>query len=231
VLIINKDQILETTRKFKNVKTIFFDYDGTIHDSLEIYVPAFNKAYEFLVQENKARPKEWTSDEISYWLGFNPVDMWNKFMPELSDEMKNQCSNIIGEQMKLFIEQGNAVLYNGAIDTLEYLKNKEYHLIFISNCKIYYKETHNSLFHLDQYFETLVCSDEYDFIPKYEILNKIKHNYPEEMVIVGDRFQDMEAGKKNHIYTIGCNYGYALEGELDTADYRINNIKELKKIL
>lgn len=214
---------------FKDIRTIFFDYDGTIHDSISIYAPAFRKAYDFLIEEGLAENRKWSDSEISYWLGFNPQDMWNKFMPSLNKELRQQCSNIIGEEMKLLIEQGKPVLYEGALETLEYLKNKGYHLVFISNCKTYYKESHNKLFMLDKYFETLICSDEYDFIPKHEILEIIKNKYPENMVIIGDRIQDIEAGKKNNIYTIGCTYGFALDGELDEADILIGSIKELNK--
>ena len=216
---------------FKNIKTIFFDYDGTLHNSIKIYAPAFRKAYHFLVKEGLAENKEWSDKEISYWLGFNPLDMWSTFMPNLSDKLRHQCSNMIGEEMTLLIEESKPVLYEGAYEMLEYLKNKDYHLVFISNCKTYYMECHNKLFQLDKYFETLVCSEEYNFIPKHEILKIIKNNYPEEMVIIGDRKQDIDAGKKNNIYTIGCTYGFALNSELEESNLLINNIKELYEYL
>jgi phosphoglycolate phosphatase len=216
---------------FKNIKTIFFDYDGTLHNSINIYAPAFRKAYKFLVNQGLAENREWSDKEISYWLGFNPQEMWNSFMPNRGEELRKRCSNLIGEEMAAQIEQGKPALYEGALETLQYLKDKGYHLVFISNCKAYYRECHNKLFKLDKYFEDLVCSDDYNFIPKSDILKVIKHNYPKDMIIVGDRRQDIEAGKKNNIYTIGCSYGFALEGELDDADMFINNIQELTKYL
>lgn len=216
---------------FKDIRTIFFDYDGTIHDSIIIYAPAFRKAYDFLIEKGLAENRIWSDEEISYWLGFNPQDMWENFMPSLNKELRQQCSNIIGEEMKLLIEQGKPVLYEGALETLEYLKNKGYHLVFISNCKTYYKECHSRLFNLDRYFQTFICSEEYNFIPKYDILKTIKNIYPKNMVIIGDRKQDIEAGKKNDIYTIGCTYGFAQAGELDEADILIGSINELNKYL
>ena len=30
---------------------IIFDYDGTLHNSIKIYGPAFRKAYEYLIKE------------------------------------------------------------------------------------------------------------------------------------------------------------------------------------
>ncbi len=216
---------------FREIKTIYFDYDGTLHNSIHLYAPAFRKAYDFLVKAGAAENKEWTDKEISYWLGYNPSDMWKSFMPSLKDELRQQCSNIIGEEMIKLIEQGKSQLYEGAVEALEYLKRNGYHLIFISNCKAYYKAAHAKYFHLDHYFEELVCSEDYAFVSKDIILAKLKLNYPEKMLIVGDRNQDIEAGKKNNIYTIGCRYGYATEGELEEADLVIDHILDLKQLL
>lgn len=215
---------------FRSVKTIFFDYDGCLHNSIKIYAPAFKKAYAYLVAKGLAEHKAWQDEEISYWLGFNSHDMWKAFTPHLDEDVRNLCSELIGEEMKQLVEQGKAELYPGALEVLPYLKNKGYRLVFISNCRIYYKDCHNKLFHLDNYFEELVCSEEYDFIPKYEMLGKIKSRYPGEMAIVGDRKQDIESGKRNKIYTIGCRYGFCSEGELDEADVTVDSILELKGI-
>lgn len=216
---------------FKSIKTLFFDYDGTLHNSLILYAPGFRKAYDHLVKKGIAEPKRWSDKEISYWLGFNPQEMWENFMPSLSTELREECSKIIGQDMKNQIEKAKPFLYEGALETLQYLKDRKYHLIFISNCMTYYKDSHTKLFCLDKYFENLVCADEYNFIPKHEILKLIKNKYPGDMVIIGDRKQDIEAGKKNSIYTIGCTYGFALKGELDSADILIDDIRELKKYL
>ncbi|MCD8506009.1 MAG: hypothetical protein LRY37_02510 [Alkalibacterium thalassium] len=41
-----------------HVRTIIFDYDGTLHDSSKIYIPAFKRAYDYLVKNNKAEEKK-----------------------------------------------------------------------------------------------------------------------------------------------------------------------------
>lgn len=215
----------------KDIKTIFFDYDGTIHNSIKIYAPAFRKAYDYLVQKGVAENRTWTDNEISYWLGFSSKEMWKNFMPDLDNDLMKEASSMIGMEMKNQIDNNNAELYDGALEVLQYLINKGYKLIFISNCGIYYRDMAKDTFILDNYFVEMACSEEYDYIPKYEILRRIKGKYPENMVIIGDRFQDIEAGKKNNISTIGCSYGYNKPDELKEADIIIHNIIELKKYL
>ncbi|MDF2945204.1 MAG: family hydrolase, partial [Herbinix sp.] len=109
-----------------DVKTIFFDYDGTLHNSIFIYAPAFQKAYDYLVENGFAEKKNWSNKEISYWLGFNPPDMWRTFTPNLREDIRLRCSDIIAEEMKLQITHGNPVLYEGSLETLDYLKRKGY---------------------------------------------------------------------------------------------------------
>ncbi|GAA0179803.1 HAD family hydrolase [Clostridium sediminicola] len=223
-------KVNKNVNKLENIKTIFFDFDGTVHDSIKIYAPAFRMAYKYLVENKFAEPKIWSEDEISYWLGYSSKEMWKKFMPELVEEDKKACSKIIGSEMLTAINEGRAELYDGAIEVLSYLKSKSYKLIFISNCGKYYMDSVNEYFRLDEYFSEMVCSERFNFIPKYEILNKIKNKYEGNMVIIGDRVQDLEAGIKNSIYTIGCQYGFGLTDELEKADLLINDIKELKNI-
>jgi len=216
--------------KINNIKTIFFDYDGTLHNSMAIYAPAFRKAYENLVENGYAEPKLWSDDEISSWIGYNPREMWEKFIPNLNEDIRNASSELIGKEMNRLIKLGYPVLYEDSIEILEYLKKKGYILVFISNCRKKYMENHKELFDLEKYFINMVCSEEYDFMPKQDILKSIIINYPKEMAIVGDRKKDMDAGKASGIFTIGCKYGFGTEEELSDADIKIGSIAELKNI-
>jgi len=216
--------------RLENVKTIFFDFDGTIHNSIKIYSPAFKKAYNFLEKEGHAEERNWTEDEISYWLGFTSKNMWKEFMPNLDEITRNKASKMVGQTMRNLMEENKAVLYDGALETLQYLKDRGYQLVFLSNCSKAYRDKMNKIFNLDRYFKDLVCAEEFDFIPKHNILSKIKDDYPDEKVIVGDRIHDMEAGKLNHIKSIGCSYGFGTFDDLKDADVIIDDITKLKKI-
>ncbi|KMT20999.1 HAD family hydrolase [Clostridium cylindrosporum] len=212
-------------------KNIIFDYDGTLHNSIKIYSPAFREAYKYLVKKGYAKHREWKDDEISIWLGYSSKDMWNNFMPELPQGEKEKCSSIIGSYMIECMANSLAELYDGSIEILEYLKQKGYNLIFLSNCKIKYMDEHRRIFKLDKYFNDFYCTEEFDFKPKYEIFNRIKEKYLGDFIVVGDRDVDIELAKTHGLYSIGCTYGFGSLEELKSADVKIDSILEIKDIL
>ena len=56
-----------------SMKNLIFDYDGTLHETMRIYGPAFRKNYENLVSRGLAPAREFSDAEISGWLGFTAV--------------------------------------------------------------------------------------------------------------------------------------------------------------
>lgn len=218
-------------KDFSNVKTIIFDYDGTLHDSSRIYIPAFKRAYAYLVENEQAPEKVFQDQEITRWLGYSKKEMWELFMPHLVAAHKNEASRLIGETMVDKISRKEAYLYPDALETLAYLKDK-YTLIFLSNCSIDYMESHADMLNLKDYFTDMYCTEMYGFSKsKKQIVAEFQHNYPSEYVIVGDRHQDLEVGELDETYAIGCTYGFGQKEELEKADMSINDISELKNIL
>lgn len=214
----------------RNIKTIFFDYDGTIHNSIKIYAPAFRKAYNNLVRLKYVKPKEWSEKEISKWIGLNPEEMWAKFMPQLSKDVRNASSQIITDEMNKLIKLGYPTLYNNSEDVMKYLSKNGYILVLLSNCKKKYIGLHTQLFNLKSYFKKIICSEEYMYKSKKEILTSIKGEYPERAAFIGDRKTDIEAGRANDMLTIGCTYGFGVKEEVNKADILIDDISDLLDI-
>ena len=206
---------------------LLFDYDGTLHNSIKIYGPAFRTAYTYLVDHGFAYFKEFTDLEISPWLGFTAADMWKCFLPTLPEEVKKKCSTMIGKEMISLINKGMAELYPQAENTLQKLKGLGYNLIFLSNCKHAYMEAHIKQFRLNHFFSGFYCSEDFGFIPKHIIFNTIKANYPGDFIVIGDRFQDMEISIMHNLKSVGCLYGYGASYELQHATYRIDKLSDL----
>lgn len=206
---------------------LIFDYDGTLHDSIKIYAPAFRIAYAHLVSLGLAENKDWTDAGIRHWLGFNSQDMWNAFLPDLPQYRKDECSQIIGEAMLRFVQEGKAQLYPHVTEVLQQLKNLDYTLIFLSNCKHSYMQAHIEKFHLGEYFSSFYCAEDYAFKPKYEIFNRIKQNNTGEFIVIGDRVQDIEIAKKHGLKSIGCSYGYGEKWELSHSTVVVSKVGDI----
>lgn len=210
---------------------LIFDYDGTLHESIRIYAPAFRKAQEYLVDKGLTANVEYSDAEISQWLGFTATEMWNAFAPMLAEEEKQICSNIIGEEMLRLTYNGCACLYPKMEDMLLQLIQRGYNLTFLSNCKKSYMEAHKAVFGLERFFFAFYCSEEFGFIPKHEIYGHIKHKLQGEVMIIGDRYQDMEVAIKYGLESVGCLYGYGKPEELSRATFLVENPDQLFKIL
>lgn len=216
---------------FNKVKTVVFDYDGTIHDSGEPYIKGFQKAYAYLVEKGFAEERVFKKEEMTCWLGYSSTEMWKAFMPELPETEKEKASDIIRSETMLQVKGHNSRLYDGAEETLLYLKERGYHVLYLSNCRPYYRQMHTETFHLERFFEEMYCAGDYQFAPKYEIFKEIMKKYPSEYIMIGDRFHDMEAAKYCRAYAVGCAYGFGSEEELAEADVQIADIRELKNFL
>lgn len=207
-------------------KTILIlDYDGTVHDTMAVYEPAFRRAMSELEALGWMEHKDYTYDEIKRWIGYNAKEMWNRFQPDFSQEQKDHGSSLVGKYMKAAVDNGSARLYPHSKEVLSKL-HETYELWYLSNCKNAYLESNRRNFGLDQYYDMFFSSEEFGFIPKEEIFRKIRipdRNY----IVVGDRNADLSLAKENNLPFIGCLYGFCEDGELCDADVLISDITEL----
>ena len=197
---------------------IIFDYDGTIHNSMLTYAPAFRDTMKWLSDCGYIPHREYSDEEISRWLGFNSTDMWGQFHPELSPEIREKARKMLGDDMARRVENGEGALFEGVEDMLSRLKAQGHTLIFLSNCRIAYMERHRKAFRLDRFFDFFYCCEEYDFLPKYQIFRVFSPLHEPPFIVIGDRFHDIETATENGLLSIGCAYGYGSMKELAAAD-------------
>ena len=206
---------------------LIFDYDGTIHNSILTYAPAFRTTMRWLSDNGYIADKEYSDDEISHWLGFNSTDMWNSFHPELDPVIREKARIMLGQDMARRIDSGAGALYDGAEEMLSELKKRGCTLIFLSNCRFHYLERHRRVFGLDRFFDYFYCCEAFDFIPKYEIFRKIAPLHSGDFIVIGDRFHDIETALRNGLPSIGCAYGFGSAGELAGADIIADRITDI----
>lgn len=206
---------------------LLFDYDGTLHDSLAIYAPAVQDAYDTLVTKGLAEPKIWERETIRQWIGLSPNEMWDRFQPHLSQEEKQAGSTQIGRRMQELVEEGRARLYSGVPQVLATLKAQGVGMLLLSNCPVSYLQAHTACFGLERWFDGLYCGEEFHYRPKYEILPILQTRWPGDFLIIGDRDQDVEMARRCGVPSIGCQYGYGSPEELAGADWLADSPQEL----
>lgn len=206
---------------------LIFDYDGTLHESLYIYAPAFRLSYAHLVRKGLAPARDFSDTEISRWLGYSSKNMWESFMPELPQSEKDLCSKLIGDEMVRLTLAGKAKLYPGAETVLRQLKAAGHNLIFLSNCKHSYMQAHREHFGLNQYFSAFYCTEDFNFAPKWQIAGSVLPKVSGNCIVIGDRWQDIELAERHRLLSIGCAYGYGSGDELGGATIRVFSAAEI----
>ena len=199
--------------------TIFLDYDGTLHDTMKVYGPAFRAGYAWLVQQGHAQPQEFSDEWISRWLGWTIRDMWTTFMPSLPEDVWRQAAHLIGQEMTRLTLEGEGGLFEGTPEALDLLKERGHTLVLLSNCNNKYRDTHRGIYGLDAWLSDYHTAEDFPGLAKWEIYQKVKdlpgHPYPH--IVVGDRFHDIEAATRAGIPSIGCAFGYGDAAELEAA--------------
>lgn len=196
---------------------LVFDFDGTIHNTEISYEKAITQSLNEL-----GIP----IDGFDYrsFIGMSPRAVRDEILKDNTDKTSYIKKN--GDRIIKYMRQSGE-LYDGAKETLEYLKEK-YELYILSKCRRVYMEAAREKFDLDIYFSKYFIGEDYNFIDKYKILaREIKDDY----IMIGDRKEDMEAGLKNNKKTIFATYGYGSLDEAIGSDIKISSITDLKEIL
>lgn len=196
---------------------LVFDFDGTIHNTEIVYKKGIAESLSEL---------NLSIDDFDFksFIGMGPKEVWDLILKDDSDKtpyIKKNGDRII----KYMTEVGE--LYDGAHETLSYLKEK-YDLYILSKCRRVYMDAAREKFGLDRYFSKYFIGEDYDYLDKYKILRK---ELDSDYIMIGDRREDIEAGLKNNQKTIFATYGYGKPDEANGADIKISSILELKEIL
>ncbi|MGN0342828.1 MAG: HAD family hydrolase [Roseburia sp.] len=211
--------------------TLVFDYDGTIHDTMKIYEPAFRKCYEGLVRGGYLQNEQISSGRIAGWLGMNAREMWQDLAPQLPEEIQSGGAREIGDEMQRLVENHQARWYAGASETLSLLKEQGFSMVVLSNCQTAYGKAHWTEFHMEQWFLHWYDCENFDYAPKSEIMKVVKKEHPGDLVMIGDRDSDLAAARAVGCPFVGCSYGYGRPEEIEGADRVIGNIRELQFVL
>lgn len=216
--------------EFKNVKSIIFDFDGTLHNTIKIYYPAFSEGVKILKEHGFAKDFEISEENVSKFLGEKPNFAYDLLAKDADEKLKKDVMTLVGKKMDENIKEGIGELYKDTVKVLEELF-QNYDLYILSNCRESYLEKALDVYKIKKYFKNYYAAETFDYIPKDEIIKKERKNLREEIIFIGDRHHDMEAARKNNLKCIFCSYGFGDESEGKDADLKISSLEELLEIL
>lgn len=200
-------------------KGIIFDMDGTLWDSAENVVKAWNTIIEQpqyalkpLVAADMYRVMGMTMDALGQAL-------WSNVSEDTRTEILQKCYGVENSYLK---EHGGR-LYPKLTETLEKLKEK-YHLYIVSNCQAGYIEAFLDHYKLWNLFDDIECYGNNNRNKGENISDIVKRNNLDKAVYVGDIQGDYDATMEAGINFVHAAYGF---GTISQPVERIDSISEL----
>ena len=209
---------------------IFFDLDGTLTDSKEGIVKCMHYALDKL---NCPCPAEFEDDRF---IG-PPLRVTFKKFFNTDDEI------LIEKAVSLYRERFSTIglfenkVYSGIPEMLSSLHKKSFKLYVVTSKAKIYADRIIEHFQLSTWFNDVYGSDLGGrFDNKADLITFILNNRKlrvEETVMIGDKKEDIMAGKANRTRTIGVTYGYGTKGEISDAapDYICGSPSEIQKLV
>jgi phosphoglycolate phosphatase len=209
---------------------IFFDLDGTLTDSKEGIVKCMHYALDKL---NCPCPAEFEDDRF---IG-PPLRVTFKKFFNTDDEI------LIEKAVSLYRERFSTIglfenkVYSGIPEMLSSLHKKSFKLYVVTSKAKIYADRIIGHFQLSTWFNDVYGSDLGGrFDNKADLITFILNNRKlrvEETVMIGDKKEDIMAGKANRTRTIGVTYGYGTKGEISDAapDYICGSPQEIQKLV
>jgi len=212
------------------ISNIFFDLDGTLADPKESIIRSFQFALEHL-----GRPRI-AESQILEFIG-PPLRL--SFAKVLATEKITVIEKAVSLFRERFSRKGIAEynIYPGITELLSELYQKSYRLFVVTAKPKIYADKIVRQFGLDQWIGE-VFGPELDgrLDDKSELIAHIIRDLvlvPHKIAMVGDRREDILAGKSNGTYTIAVTYGFGGQKEIRDSgpDYICHNPPEIQAAL
>lgn len=205
------------------IDSIIFDLDGTLWNSTDAVVIAWNE----VLKKRKHINKEITKKDLESVMGLQIKDIGKKLFPKLSEdkqlELIKECCDI---ECQYICRQGG-VLYEGVEKTLSIL-SKKYKLFIVSNCQKGYIEAFYEYHKLDKLFIDYENPGRTGLTKGENIKLIIERNNLVNAIYVGDTEGDLIAARKAGIPFVYAKYGF---GNVKEWDFSLDSFSQLTELV
>jgi phosphoglycolate phosphatase len=218
----------------KRPEALIFDMDGTLFRTETLLLPAYERTFQRLKEEELYTNETPPISIILSSLGMLLKDIWARVIPDADDTVRERADFLLIEEQVKLLEQGVGDMYPGVEATLRELHAAGFRLFVASNGLEEYVKGVAVHKGLEPLFEGLYSAGEYKTETKVDLVRMLLSNHNVASAwMVGDRSSDVEAGQGNGLPVVGCDYadfGVSTD-ELKGADVRIRSIAELRQLL
>jgi phosphoglycolate phosphatase-like HAD superfamily hydrolase len=211
-------------------EALIFDMDGTLFQTETLLLPSYERMFDRLRAEGVFEGPTPPESIILGSLGLLLRDIWKKVLPEHDEAVHRRADVILLEEQMAGLENGVGVLYPGVKETLEALHNRGCRMFVASNGLEDYVKGVATATGIAPLFDGLYSAGEHGTATKVELVRLLLNESGVKSAwMVGDRSSDVEAGVRNSLTVIGCEYAEfgVSSSELDGADVRIRSFPEL----
>ena len=202
---------------------IIFDIDGTLTDSTDAVVRAWNRKLG-----EQDLPYIPLNRELASSLMGKTMDDWAlAVMPEVPLTVSREVLGHLEAEENIEIRTNGTNLYPDVRETFELL-SKDYDLYILSNCGQGYIEAVMAYGGLDPYVKGHLCFGD-NGLDKPDNLKKMIADYQlKNPVYVGDTKRDEECCEIAGVPFIFVSYGF---GDVPDAQYRCDSLRDLPDVI
>ncbi|MGG3449720.1 pyrophosphatase PpaX [Domibacillus aminovorans] len=201
----------------KNITTLLFDLDGTLINTNELIVESF------LHTLNHYYPGQYKREDVYPFMGPPLIDTFEQIDKERTMEMVAHYRKFNLDQHDILVTE-----FQGVYETIRILHENNYKLAIVST------KIHDTIIkglkltHLDPFFDVIIGLDDVENPkPHPEPVEKALAalgSKPEEAIMVGDNYHDIEGGQNAGTMTAGV--AWSLKGRNFLNEYNPNFMLE-----
>jgi phosphoglycolate phosphatase len=205
-----------------NIDSIIFDLDGTLWDSTDVVL----KAWNVVLQDNDKVKGQISREDMKGIMGLQAHQIGTKLFPYLEEADSAKLVKYCCEEEKKFLLKEGGNLYPDLELVLKTL-SKDFSLFIVSNCECGYIETFLEHHKLDKYFKDIECAGNTGMVKGENIRKIIKRNHLDSPVYVGDTQGDCDGARLAEIPFVYASYGF---GSVKTYDYMIKELFDIVEL-
>lgn len=202
---------------------IIFDLDGTLWDSTEQVV----KAWNHVLKESNATDYRMTIEDLKKLMGKTVKEIALIVLKEVPEERAVEIMKQCCLEELIYLKKHGGILYPYLKETLNELV-KDFNLYIVSNCQEDYIETFLKYHKLEMFFGDYENHGRTNLSKGENIKLIIERNKLDKAVYVGDTQGDCDAASLAGIPFVHAKYGF---GNIRGGNLFVNTISELPKVI